>query len=306
MTVLRVRAPASIANLGPGFDCAAVAVELWNELEVHAGCGIEIVGEDADRLPRDAGNLALRAFSLLAPPDGLQFSFLNRIPVGRGLGSSAAAVALGLVAGAPAAGLRVDQVSLLELGTRLEGHADNLAAALAGGVCLTWASDVEQRLCRIASALPLVPLAVVPSDRVDTDRARRALPRVVSHTDAAFTAGRAALLGAAVARGDGELLAAAFDDRLHEPYRAPLAPLLGALRAAPPEGAAAVTLAGSGPATVVWARPEAAATCRAALERRYPEARVLSLAVAREGARGSATAEEAPVARPTDLEVRQI
>lgn len=275
-----VRAPASTANLGPGFDCAACALDLWNELEVGDGEGVEIEGEGAEDLPRDGGHLAVRAFALLASAEGRRFRFVNRVPLARGLGSSAAAIALGLVAGALAAGRSVDPEELLALGLELEGHADNLAAALAGGACLTW----EGRIRRVAASLPLDPVAVVPETRVDTVAAREALPASVSHEDAAFTAGRAALLGAGLAAGDPELLAAGFADRLHEPYRAAGAPLLGEIRSALPEGAAGATLSGSGPTVIVWARPGSAEICADELRSRFPEERVLPLRVAAEGA----------------------
>ena len=132
---IRVRAPATTANLGPGFDCAAVALDLWNELELSP-----------DGPAPDPDHLAVRAFALVAPPDGHGFAFTDRIPRERGLGSSAATIALGLVAGANAAGREPDPEELLALGTPLEGHADNLAAALAGGVCLTW----DGRIARVA------------------------------------------------------------------------------------------------------------------------------------------------------------
>lgn len=281
--MIRLRAPASVANLGPGFDCAAFAVDLWNELEVVEGEGVTISGPAADGIPCDLDNVALQAFAALAPLDGLRFSFLHRIPVGRGLGSSAAAVALGLVAGALFTGCQPDTADLLELGAPIEGHADNLAAALAGGVCLTWKDGGKQRLAPIASDLPLIPLAVLPEERFETVRARRALPPTISHPDAVFTAGRAALLGAALTAGDGNLLAGAFEDRVHEPYRAQFAPLLERLRASPPPGCAGTTLAGSGPSVIVWSRPADAPRCRAALERSR-HGRVLQLRVARVGA----------------------
>ena len=208
---LRVRAPATTANLGPGFDCAAAALELWNEVEVT----------DAATLPLDPNHLAIRAFARLAPTDGLSFAFTDRIPRERGLGSSAATVALGLVAGALVAGRSPGSGELLQLGVDLEGHPDNLAAALAGGVCLTW----DGRIARIADATPAQPIALVPEERVATQGARAELPAEVAHADAAYSVGRATLLGAALASGSAELFAAAADDRLHEPYRAAKAPL---------------------------------------------------------------------------------
>ncbi len=267
--MIRVRAPATTANVGPGFDCVAVALELWNDLEVTEG-------GDAP----DPDHLGVRAFSLLAEPDGLSFRFVDAIPRARGLGSSAAVIALGLVAACRVAGRDADPEELLALGLPLEGHPDNLAACLAGGVCLTW----DGRIARVADAVPAVPIAVVPDAHVETAAARAALPGTVAHADAAFTAGRAALLGAALASGDPELFAAALDDRLHEPYRAAGAPNLAELRADPPADALGVTISGSGPAVIVWARESAVAGCRAKLEARIPRATVLALSVAGRGA----------------------
>lgn len=273
-----ISAPATTANVGPGFDCAAIALELRNELEVTAAHELEVVveGEGADEVAADESNLVVRAYALLADPRGKRFRCVNRIPLGRGLGSSAAAIALGLRAAAPG----VPAEELLAAGLELEGHADNLAAALAGGCCLTWAG----RIARVADDAPLAAIAVVPEERVSTDAARRSLPAEVAHADAAHTAGRAALLGAALAAGDSELFAAALDDRLHEPYRAATAPLLAAIRSDLPPGAVGATISGSGPTVVVWARPEEADACAAALAGRLPRERVLRLAVAAAGA----------------------
>ncbi len=283
--VLRVRAPATSANLGPGFDCAACALALWNELEVEPAdaTAVSISGEGAGELPDGPENLALRAFALLAPVEGRRFRFANRIPLARGLGSSAAAVALGLVAGARAAGREAGAEDLLALGVALEGHADNRAAALAGGVCLAW-EEGRPLLARVADAPPLEPVALVPATRVDTAGARAALPGLVRHGDAAFTAGRAALLGAAVAAGDPELFAAALADRLHEPYRETNAPLLAAVRAELPAGARGATLSGSGPSVIVWADRAGAEECAAELSVRFPSELVLRPGAAHEGA----------------------
>lgn len=267
--MITVRAPATTANVGPGFDCAAVALELWNELEVTEG-----------GVPPDREHLGVRAFSLVASPDGLSFRFSGSIPRARGLGSSAAVIALGLVAACRIAGRDADPEELLALGLPLEGHPDNLAACLAGGVCLTW----EGRIARVGDGVPAVPIAVVPETQVETAAARAALPETVPHVDAAFTAGRAALLGAAFASRDPELFAAALADRLHEPYRAAGAPHLAELRADPPTGTLGVTISGSGPTVIVWAREESAAACRAELEGRLLNAAVLELAVAGRGA----------------------
>ena len=269
MSAVRVRAPASSANLGPGFDCAAVALELWNELEVTAGDG-----------DPDLDHLGVQAFARLAPVEGRRFAFLDRIPRERGLGSSAAVIALGLTAANEVAGLGLGAEELLVAGVELEGHADNLAAALAGGVCLTW----DTRIARLADDAPAVPIALVPEATVSTAAARASLPRAVPHEDATFTAGRAALLGAALASGSIDLFAEALADRIHEPYRADGAPLLAQVRDDMPAGALGATISGSGPSVIVWARPEAAAACARELADRFPDVGVLSLSVSPEGA----------------------
>jgi homoserine kinase len=266
---VRVRAPATTANVGPGFDCAGIALDLWNELEV---------GEGDD--PVDERHLGVRAFSRIASPRGRTFAWVDRIPRARGLGSSAAVVALGLVAGALAEGRDPDPEWLLYEGLDLEGHPDNLAPALAGGVCLTW----DGRIQRIADDAPAVPVAVIPETTVSTSAARAALPKSVSHGDAAFTAGRASMLGAALAQGSADLFGQALADRLHEPYRAKDAPALDAVRADLPVGALGATLSGSGPTVLVWADAGAVEACAAELAARFRDARVEALAVSPEGA----------------------
>ena len=267
-----VRAPATSANLGPGFDCAGVALDLWNELELTEGDGVVVEGEGAGELPEDASNLAVRAYALVADPRGKRFRFVNRIPLERGLGSSAAAIALGLRAGAPDS----SPEELLAHAVTLEPHADNLAAALAGGVTLTWGG----RIARIADTLPLAPVAIVPLDRITTADSRMALPSEVSHEDAAFTVARAALLGAGAATGRADWLGAALHDRIHEPHRR--SALLDEVRADLPEGAAGATLSGSGPTVIVWVEEPSHAAVE--LAGRYPEHEIVRLAVSARGA----------------------
>jgi homoserine kinase len=265
---VRVRAPATTANLGPGFDCAAAALDLWNELVVTEG------GEP------DPGHLGIRAFGLLADPSGLRFEFTTRIPRERGLGSSASIIALGFAAACALTDARLDAERLLARGVPLEGHADNLAAALAGGVCLTW----DGRIARIAEMLPCAAVAIVPRSRVRTAQARASLPREITHSAATFTAARAALLGAGAATNDPELFAAALGDQIHEPYRAKLAPALEAVRADLPTGAAGATISGSGPTVIVWTRDGEIDACVAELRSRFADADVTPLRVSPKGA----------------------
>jgi homoserine kinase len=266
---VRVRAPATTANLGPAFDCAGAALELWNELELSPGDG-----------PVDRGHLGVRAFELLAPADGWSFRFTDNVPQARGLGSSASVIALGLVAAAIVAKLEPTADELLALGVELEGHGDNLAAALAGGVCLTWGT----RIARIADTTPATPVAVIPAARGLTAESRAALPATVPHADAAFSAGRAALLGAALASGSPNLFEASLQDRLHEPYRAGGAPLLGQVREQLPTAALGATLSGAGPTVIVWARLGHEATCANELRSRFPNEHILPLTIAQTGA----------------------
>ena len=224
----------------------------------------------------DPRHIGVRAFGLVASPEGLKFDWSERIPRARGLGSSAATIALGLVAATRWSGQELSAEELLARGGPLEGHSDNLAACLAGGACLTWDGRIE----RLADTLPLTPVAVVPKQRVRTPDARNALPAEIPHEDAAFNVARASLLGAGLARGDARLLEAAFADRLHEPYRP--SPLLVAVRAELPSGAVGATLSGSGPTVIVWADdPE---VCARELEERFPKATVMQLRVSPEGA----------------------
>lgn len=291
--IVKVRAPATSANLGPGFDCAGMALELWNELEVSEAestlveveVEVEVEGEGVSETPRDASHLGLRAFALIAGVEGKRFRFLNRIPFARGLGSSSATIALGLVAACLWEGVEPEPAALLPLAMRLESHADNLAACLYGGVTLAW--EEEEGLWhahQIAISLPLELIAVVPEHSVETVAARAGLPTEVSHADATFSSGRAALLGASLANSNVQLLTAAFQDRLHEPHRSAAAPLLGQLQREPARGSAGVTLSGSGPTVIVWAHPEESRACAEELTKRFPGYRVLPLAVATGGA----------------------
>lgn len=265
---LRVRAPATTANLGAGFDCAAVALDLWNEVEITDGG------------TPDRTHLGVQAYERIDPADGLRFEFFDRIPREHGLGSSAAVIALGLLAAAHVAGREPDPEWLLREGLPLEGHADNLAASLAGGVCLTSGG----RIHRVADDVPAEPIALVPAATVSTAEARAALPEEIPLGDAVFSVGRSALLGAGLASGSEELFGASLNDRVHEPYRARTAPLLEEVRQEPPAGALGATISGSGPTVIVWARKGAADDCAVELSNRFSDVEVLWLSVSAHGA----------------------
>jgi homoserine kinase len=255
---LTVSAPASSANLGPGFDCLALALELRNDVVLTARDDdllvVTVEGEGAADAPRGADNLFLRAFVAAGgEPVGLDVDMLNGVPFARGLGSSAAAIAAGLAAGA--AWSETDDLDLLALATDLEGHPDNVAAALNGGLTLAWTGPEGPRAIGFEPP-PVGYVAVVADDPLETTAARAALPAEVPYADAVHTAARAALLIAALGAGDPDLIAEALDDRLHEPYRAPLVPLLGTVRARTvgDDAVLGATLSGAGPTVLVWCR----------------------------------------------------
>jgi homoserine kinase len=265
-----VRVPATSANLGPGFDSLGLAlgvhdvvtVEAFEPARGKAPVLVEVTGEGAGSVPDDEQHLVVA--SVLAGlahagarRPGLRVRCLNGVPHGRGLGSSAAAVVAGLVAarGLLTAPGRLDDDTVLALATSVEGHPDNAAAALLGGLTVSWCDGDGPRAARLEVDLRIVPVVCVPEGRLATAKARGMLPASVPHGDAAFTAGRAALLVEALGRRP-DLLLAATEDRLHQAQRAPAMPasaeLVAALRA---RGAAAV-VSGAGPAVLVLTASE--------------------------------------------------
>jgi len=260
---VRVRVPATSANLGPGFDALGLALARHDVLEVRAlatdAVVVEVEGEGAGEVPGDASHLVVRALRAAldvagAPQTGLHLRCVNRIPHGRGLGSSAAAVVAGIVAARELVADRsaLDDEVALRLASELEGHPDNAAPALLGGATVAWDSVAAggARAVRLDVHPDLRATVLVPSARLATSRARGVLPQHVPHADAAFNAGRAALLVEALTRRP-DLLLEATDDRLHQGYRADVMPstseLVRALRA---EGVAA-TVSGAGPTVLV-------------------------------------------------------
>src|SRR3954454_23494056 len=289
---LRVRVPATSANLGPGFDALGLALTLYDDVVIRvaeSGLSVDIAGEGADELRRDRRNLVVRAImqmfaTLGGQPRGLEVVCANRIPQSRGLGSSAAAVVAGLyaaravVVGGPE---RLDDDALLAHATEMEGHPDNVTACLYGGLTLAWQDGAGPRHVVLETNSELAPTVFVPATHGSTSKARRMLPETVPHADAALSAGRAALLVEAMARRP-DLLLAATEDRLHQSYRAAAMPrsdrLVGKLRAA---GIPAV-ISGAGP-TVLALTTAANAPTAAGIAGTTFE--VSALEIDREGAR---------------------
>lgn len=254
---VRVRVPASTANLGAGFDTLGMALGLYNEIDVaRAADGLHLVieGEGAERLQAlGSQNLVARAVTgtmrhLEGRAGGLRVRMLNRIPLSRGLGSSSAAALGGVAAAAALAGVSLSPEEMLDLALPLERHPDNIAPALLGG--LTVATLVEGKVRCVKLPVPdsLQAIAVIPDFRLSTARAREALPPTVPRADAVFNVGRVALFLAGLQTGRLDLLREGVKDRLHQPYRAPFVPgMFEVLAEGERAGALACFLSGAGP-----------------------------------------------------------
>ena len=276
MSSLRVRVPASSANLGPGFDVLAAALELRMELVVEDAGRFEVRTDLA--IARDRRNLCVRGFAALRPVDGVRFTIRSEIPLSGGLGTSAAAYVAGLAA---ADALNGGGADLLAHAVRLEGHPDNVAAALLGGFVVCTGAAAE----RVEPPDGLSALLVVPKKAVRTAKARAALPAEVPMADAVYNVGRASLLVLGLARGDLDLVARGLDDRLHQPRRASLYPRSSRLvRRAGELGALGATISGAGPTVLVWVRSPDADAVAERLEREASGwARVLAVGFAARG-----------------------
>lgn len=255
---IHVQVPATTANLGPGFDCLALTLDLWNEAEIEpaADFRVEIIGEGSVILPKDEKNLVIRAYLRclesqgFTRPGGLHIHMTNRIPIGSGLGSSAAAVVMGILAANEIHALRLKIGELIQLAAGLEGHADNAAAALLGGlVVLAQGKEIIYHRFEVPSIQAAV---LIPDFHFPTREARAALPQISSYEDAVFNLGRVPLVVTALREGDLINLAEAMDDRLHEPYRAKLIPGAPTALLKARQLGAATALSGAGPGIITF------------------------------------------------------
>jgi homoserine kinase len=256
MTVRRrlVRVPASSANLGPGYDVLAAALSLHLELEVTEA-GEFSVDPGGQPVPDDRGNLCVRAFEALHPADGLRFEIRSEIPLARGLGSSAAAIVAGLAAADHMFELGLEREQIYARAVELEGHPDNVGAALYGGFVVCPQADGEQ----MASPVRLDPpegvegLVVIPDDEVPTEQARAAIPTQVAVTDAVANIAAASQLVLGIERSDLTLISRGLADRIHQPNRARIYPRsMELLAQAKDLGAIGATISGAGPALLFW------------------------------------------------------
>ena len=293
---VHVRVPATSANLGPGFDALGLALALYNEVTARESGTVTVAvqGEGAGRLPANEHNVVARGVQLAyeaagRPFKGCALTCVNRIPAARGLGSSAAAWVGGLVAGNALLGEPLSRATLLALAARVEGHPDNVAAALLGGLTVS-CGRADGRVTAIALPVPATVrwVVLVPSVTSATAEARAVLPDSIPRRDAVFNVQRVSLLLAGLQTGQLDVLDAALDDRLHQPYRLRLFTWMPAVAdAARRAGALGCVLSGAGPSLLAAVTDEAEAVARAmeaALRTAGIEGRASALAVDTEGA----------------------
>jgi homoserine kinase len=308
--VVSVVVPASSANVGCAFDCAAIALSLYLRASATAKPGgtsespfeVSYQGADADQVPRDARNLILRAMQRAAaarnmtlPP--LRLDVRNEIPLGVGLGSSAAAIVAGVLLGSELCGCKLTAAEVLRLAVEIEGHPDNVAAALHGGFAV---AAMPEETADILVARADVPqsidfVAVIPEVPLPTEKARAALPAEYSRRDVVANLQRTALLTASFFSG-GELSPELFRDKLHQPYRGPLVPGIAECLAFRHSGLAGVFLSGAGSAVMAIARHSAAEIGDALVgefRRKGTAARVLVLKADNRGAQTSSAGPQA-------------
>lgn len=259
MDSVTVRVPATTANLGSGYDSFGLALGRHNtvtaSLSAPGEWRVTARGEGAGSVAGGAANLVAKAMARLFAEAGVDsgatIECLNTIPFGRGLGSSSAAIVAGLVCANELAGGPLDNEALFRIAAEIEGHPDNVAAALYGGFTVCWFEDGSPRVARIDPPGGIAAVVVVSDEPLSTKRARALLPHNVPHEDAAFDAGRAGLLAVGLATGRSDLIGPGMNDRLHEQYRAvavtDLAAVREALLAAGADGAA---LSGAGPSII--------------------------------------------------------
>jgi homoserine kinase len=264
-----VKVPASSANLGPGFDVFAAALSIHLELEVSEGGELSVDAGGLD-VPRDGSNLCVRAFERLHPADGLKFEIRSEIPLAAGLGSSAAAIVAGLVAADHLYELGKGPDELLAIAAELEGHPDNVAAAMYGGIVLCGEGGTVTRL---SAPEGVEPILVVPQgEQVGTAEARDVLPEEIPLGEAVANVAAAAQLALGIERSDLTLIARGLADRLHQPRRAGLYPRSMEVVARAAElGAIGATISGAGPTVLVWCFWQDSGKVSAALERDYGE-----------------------------------
>ncbi len=288
----RVRVPASSANLGPGFDAIGLALDLWCRATIQPAVAFSVSFKAGTYVPTNAGfeNEIVRGMDRVLGGERPNVSILveNDIPLGKGLGASAAGAVLGIAIGAEFARVRPSVRELARIAADLEGHPDNALPALLGGVVIAAMPEgAEPAYLRFDPPAELSAVVVTPRIVLPTAAARALLPATYERRDVVFNLQRTALLAASLASGDLSQLRVATSDRIHQPYRAPLVPGFAEMLAFTMPGLLAVTLSGAGPSVIALARENGAAIGRAmreAFAREGIDSDVFELGISREGA----------------------
>ncbi len=261
---IKVQVPGTTANCGPGFDTLGAACTIYNDMQLtlcaEPGVTIDIHGEGAGNIPLDSRNIVWRSIQHLLQKAGLQETYPgarivmeNHVPLSRGLGSSAAAIVAGLKAANVLTGNRFSRRDLLQMATDIEGHPDNVAPAIFGGFTISTMNNGRPECFSFMPKIPLKLVVAVPEFPLSTRAARSVLPKTVPLKDAVFNVSRASLLVAALCRGNKGFLRHAFEDALHQPYRAKLIPgMYDVFKAAKEQGALGVSMSGAGPCLIAF------------------------------------------------------
>jgi homoserine kinase len=247
-----VKVPASSANLGPGYDVLGAALALHLELEVEEAGSFSVEAEGLG-VPLDRSNLCVRAFESLRPADGIAFRIRSEIPLAAGLGSSAAAIVAGLLAADHLYELAQEPEDVLQKAAEIEGHPDNVAAALYGGFVVCANEDGAVTATRLDPPQGVEAVVVIPNEQVPTEEARKAIPESVPLEDAIANISATAELVLGIQRSDLTLIGRGLSDRIHQPPRAHLYPRsMEIVDEAPMMGAIGATISGAGPTVLVW------------------------------------------------------
>jgi homoserine kinase len=291
---ISIRVPATSANLGPGFDALGLALDLWNETTVTPADEflVTVTGEGEDRLAPGRNNLIVRAAQKLAERVGktlppFHAKCVNHVPLSSGMGSSSAAILTGLLAGNALLDDPLSREEILNFASEMEGHPDNVAPALLGGLVVAIIDEGQVIARQIPIGMDMCITIVLPDFYLPTKQARAALPKRISMKNAVHNISRAVLVTEAFRTGDLELLGKAMTDTLHQPYRLKLIPgAISAMEAARKVGASAVALSGAGPSLIAFSKTESGIgeAMKRAFESEGLKARAFSLKVNTEGA----------------------
>lgn len=268
--MVKVRVPGTSANCGPGFDCLGVACTIYNEFELTLletpGVKIQATGESAEKIPCNEKNVVWQAIQLLLRRAKLETKYQgavirmhNGVPLSRGLGSSATAIVGGLKAANTFLDNLFSDAELLDMATEMEGHPDNVAPAIYGGFTVSVVQAGKPQCLHFLPELAMKLVVVIPDFYLATKEARAVLPKEIKLQDAVYNIGRAAMLTAALCKGDAEFLSNVFDDALHQPYRAKLIPgMYEVFQAAKAAGAYGASMSGAGPCLIAFTPAERA------------------------------------------------